>query len=119
MRIPGWARPDLDAAVAAVGLQVNRDNVLQARNILLAEADRLDDELNKVMRRDLHIGDCGGDPVSPNATLGFNQRIDVLVGQCRQYNEDLRQAARELDVTARTYGWTEEEIAASFPSAPR
>ena len=42
---PGWARPELDAAVASVGMQVNRDNVLRARGILLAEADRLDAEM--------------------------------------------------------------------------
>jgi hypothetical protein len=114
MAPPGWARPDLDAAVAAVAVQVNRDNVLQARNILLAEADRLDLELNRLIGGNYRIRDCGEDPVSVDATTGFNQRIDDLVGQCKRYNEDLRQAARALDATARSYGWTDEEIAASF-----
>ena len=119
MAPPGWARPDLDAAVAAVAVQVNRDNVLQARKILLAEADRLDLELARKLARPYHIGDCGADPVSPEATAAFNQRIDTLVGHCRQYNQDLREAAKALDATARSYGWTDEEIAASFRRAAR
>lgn len=44
-------RAELDAAVGAVGMQVTRDTVLQARAVLLAEADRLD-EPDELGRRD-------------------------------------------------------------------
>lgn len=46
---PGPHRAQLDTAVAALGLQVNRENVLAARNALLAEADRLDSELQRAL----------------------------------------------------------------------
>ena len=110
----GAHRPQLDAAVGALALQVNRETVLAARAALLAEADRLDTAL-----RDKHsdltgVGLCGGDPVSPEAALAFNERISALVTSCLDYNRDLRESAAALDATARTYGYTDDEISASF-----
>ena len=43
----GAHRTQLDAAVRALALHVNRDTVLKARAALLAEAERLDDELHR------------------------------------------------------------------------
>jgi PE family len=110
----GAHRPLLDAAVSALALQVDRHTVLAARAALLAEADRLDTAL-----RDKHsdltaVGLCGGDPVSPEAALAFNERINGLVTSCLQYNRDLRASASALDATARSYGFTDDEISASF-----
>ena len=110
----GAHRPSLDAAVSALALQVDRHTVLAARAALLAEADRLDTAL-----RDKHsdltgVGLCGGDPVSPEAALAFNERINALLENCFAYNRDLRAAAGALDATARMYGYTDEQIAASF-----
>lgn len=110
---PGPYRADLDAAVADLALQVNRDTVLKARAALLAEADRLDRELTRI-RVNPHIGRCGNDPVSPEAQAAFNERIDALYDNCWRYNQDLREAANALDATARSYGYTEAEIADSF-----
>jgi hypothetical protein len=114
MTEPGPFRPQLDAAVAAVGMEVDRENVLKARAALLAEADRLDKLINDERRNMQGVGLCGGDPVSPEAAAGFNERIETLLGQCHRYNQDLREAAYTLDATARSYGWTDDEIAASF-----
>ncbi|MEJ3652610.1 hypothetical protein WEH80_06470 [Actinomycetes bacterium KLBMP 9759] len=111
---PGPFRERLDAAVADVALQVNRDNVLKARAALLAEAKRLDDVLDGHLRNYSGIGLCGGDPVSADAQKAFNERIDALIEHCRTYNRDLREAAYALDDVARRYGYTDEEIAASF-----
>lgn len=102
------------AAVQALALQVNRDTVLQARAALLAEADRLDTELKAQHASHQRVGLCGGDPVSPEAAAAFNERIDGLVASCLAYNQELRDAAGTLDVTARAYGYTDDEIAASF-----
>jgi len=104
----------LDAAVRALALQVNRDTVLQARAALLAEADRLDVELGKRAHAYGGVGICGGDPVSPEAAGAFNERINALVMDCRSYNRELRAAANALDATAQSYGYTEDEIAASY-----
>lgn len=114
MTEPGPFRPQLDAAVAAVGMEVDRENVLKARAALLAEADRLDNLVKYERGIAQGLGLCGGDPVSPEAAKGFNERIDALLNQCYRYNQDLREAAHALDDVARRYGWTEDEIAASF-----
>lgn len=98
----------------ALALQVNRDTVLAARAALLAEADRLDIELSKRAHAYGGVGLCGGDPVSPEAASAFNERIDALVMGCLAYNRDLHAAAAALDVTARAYGYTDDEIAASY-----
>jgi hypothetical protein len=110
----GGHRTQLDAAVRALALQVNRDTVLQARAALLAEANRLDDELHRRRNDFAGVGLCGGDPVSPEAATAFNERIEGLVTSCRAYNSDLRVSASALDATARAYGYTDDEIAASF-----
>ena len=110
----GAHRPLLDAAVSALALQVDRHTVLAARAALLAEADRLDDELHRRGNDFTNVGLCGGDPVSPEAASAFNERIEALIANCRDYNGQLRASARALDSTARAYGYTDEEIAASF-----
>ena len=53
-------------------------------------------------------------PVSPEAAQAFNERINALVDDCFAYNRDLRASASALDATARAYGYTDDEIAASF-----
>jgi hypothetical protein len=109
----GAHRSSLDAAVRSLTLQVNRETVLKARAALLAEAERLDHLL--VERHRGHgVGLCGGDPVSPEAAQAFNELIEGLVDNCFAYNRDLRAAASALDATARAYGYTDEQIAASF-----
>jgi hypothetical protein len=109
----GAHRTQLDAAVRTLALQVNRDTVLQARAALLAEAERLDHSLVE-QHRGHEVGQCGRDPVSPEAANAFNERINALVENCFAYNRDLRSAAGTLDATARAYGYTDEQIAASF-----
>jgi hypothetical protein len=110
----GAHRIQLDAAVRSLALQVNRDTVLKARAALLAEADRLDGELRDKHSDLAQVGLCGGDPVSPEAARAFNERIDALVKSCFAYNRDLRMSASALEATARTYGYTDDEILASF-----
>lgn len=115
MAIP--VRAHLDAAVADVGMQVTRDNVLQARAALLAEAERLETELTLQDRSWPGLAHCGGDPVSDDASIAFNERTRILLDRCREYNEHLRKAAYALDSVARNYGYSENEIATSFTPA--
>jgi hypothetical protein len=104
----------LAAAVEALALRVNRETVLEARAALLAEADRLDKNLQRSHREYAGVGLCGRDPVSPEAATAFNERIEALIGHCFAYNRDLRTSAEALSATARAYGYTDDEIAASF-----
>ncbi|WP_232661383.1 hypothetical protein [Pseudonocardia sp. TRM90224] len=117
MTEPGPFRPRLDAAVAHLALQVNRENVLKARAALLAEADRLDAIVETHIASWKGMGLCGGDPVSRDAQAAFNERTLALIDGCFSYNRDLRQAAHALDETARFYGYTDDEIASSFVSS--
>jgi len=112
----GAHRIQLDAAVRSLVLQVNRETVLKARAALLAEADRLDKDLQRSHRDYGGVGLCGADPVSPEAAAAFDERIAALVKQCFTYNRNLRASAYALDATAQAYGYTDDEIAASFQS---
>jgi hypothetical protein len=114
----GGHRTQLDAAVRALALRVNRDTVLQARAALLAEANRLDGELRDRHNDFVGVGMCGRDPVSPEAAQAFNERIDGLIESCFAYNRNLRASAAALEATARAYGYTDDEIAGSFHVSP-
>jgi hypothetical protein len=112
---PGPHHGQLDAAVESLRLQVDRDTVLQARAALLSEALHLKDTM-RIESGSTQIGMCGGDPVSSDAAPAFNERIALLIGQCRQYTEELEAAADSLAKVAHLYGFTETEIAQSFSS---
>jgi hypothetical protein len=104
----------LSSAMRSVGLQVNRDNVLRVRSVLLTEAARLLDAVTGPMSDQPWVDLCGADPVSGEASSAFNSRIEMLVERCRQYARQLEKAGHSLDGIARHYGYTEAEIEASF-----
>ena len=110
---PGSVRDQFATSVQSLTMQVDRETVLQARAAVLAEAFRLRAAIHK-HGPGLGIGLCGGDPVSGDARAAFNERIGVLIDQCRQYTDDLEAAGHALGDTARSYGYTEDEITASF-----
>lgn len=103
----------LDAAMAALRMQVDRDTVLQTRAALLGEAERLRLAIQRHGSY-AHVGLCGGDPVSKDASAAFNERIGALIDRCWRYTVDLESAADTLSDIARRYGYTEDQIAASF-----
>ena len=103
----------MSAAVDALAMQVDRDTVLQARKVILDEALRLRIQTQSGTFLD-HVGRCGGDPVSEDASIAFTHRIGVLIGSCLRHAEDLESAAATLADVARRYGFTEDEITASF-----
>lgn len=105
-------RAEFQDAVQDLRMQVDRTTVLQARAALLGEAIRL----RKALRQygGSRVGLCGGDPVSPIAAQAFNERIDGLLNWCYQYTDDLEGAGHGLGDMARAYGYTEDEIVASF-----
>ncbi len=61
---------------------------------------------------------CGGDPVSIDVARAATDRFvgpgDSYFNVCQQWVFSLYQTANALAETARQYGFTDEEIAASF-----
>lgn len=116
-RVLAGARSPQARAMAAdldhLGMQVTPENVLQVRNVLKAEAVRLSDVM-RVNDYKLRVDLCGGDPVSADASRGFNAKLDNLRAQCSGYVKALRDAVKVLEQTAATYGRSEQEIKDSF-----
>lgn len=110
---PGPQSASLSTAVESLALQVNQETVLQARAVLLGEAQRLKDEMKRY-GVGISVGLCGGDPVSADATKAFGERIEVLINHCNQHVSDLERAGEQLADTARRYGFTEAEVTGSF-----
>jgi hypothetical protein len=110
---PGPHHGQLDAAIESLTLQVDRDTVLQARAALLGEALRLRDAI-KFHGAGITVGLCGRDPVSADAAHAFSERIEGLVDHCARYTNGLESAGALLGDIARSYGYTDAEIAASF-----
>ena len=116
-RVLSGARTPQEQALAgsldALGLQVNRDNVLQVRNALETESVRLGN-LMQMHGRELRVGECGPDPVSRPAADLFNEKVQGLANQCNTYVQALGDAANALEKAARAYGYNEEQLTASF-----
>ncbi|MGH3933938.1 MAG: hypothetical protein ACRDS1_02960 [Pseudonocardiaceae bacterium] len=96
---------------------VSRDEVLAKYAALLAEADDFRLFLERI-RDELLMTPMGGDPVSQDVARAVTDRIrnaqDSYFNVCQQWVDNLYQAAEALAETARQYGYTDEEIAASF-----
>jgi hypothetical protein len=96
---------------------VSRDEVLAKRAALLAEAADFRGFLNR-MWDELRMTPMGGDPVSLDVARAVTDRIrdaeDSYFNICQQWVDNLYQTADALAEVARQYGYTDEEIAASF-----
>jgi hypothetical protein len=96
---------------------VSRDEVLAKRAALLAEADDFQLFLNHIWDQ-LRMAPMGGDPVSHDVARAVTDRIrdaeDSYFNVCQAWVNNLYQAAEALAESARQYGCTDEEIAASF-----
>jgi hypothetical protein len=96
---------------------VSRDEVVAKHAALLAEADDFQQFLDSIWD-DLRMEPMGGDPVSLDVARAVTDRIrdadDSYFNVCQQWVNNLYQAAEALAETAQQYGFTDEEIAASF-----
>jgi hypothetical protein len=97
---------------SAAGMQINRDNVLQVRAVILGEVTRLHESLRGA--KNLKAGRCGGDPVSGDAELAFTERAQDLIDHFFLYVADLKIIADALRDSATAYGFTEAQIAGSM-----
>ena len=101
---------------------VSRDEVLAKHAALLAEADDFRLFLERIWD-DLRMEPMGSDPVSHDVARAVTNRIrdadDSYFNICQQWVNNLYQVAEALAETARQYGYTDEEIAASFNGSAR
>jgi hypothetical protein len=96
---------------------VNRDNVLAAGRIIESQADALQ-QIWLDRSRALYIDPPGDDDVSTRMASAWN---DVLVdnedsyrNRIKDYIVGLKKLAVQLGDTAKSYGYSEEEISAAF-----
>lgn len=98
---------------------VSREEVLAKRAALLAEADDFQLFLDRIEGQ-LRMAPMGGDPVSKDVARGVNYRIrdadDSYFNVCQAWVNNLYQTADAMAEVARQYGYTDDEIAASFTS---
>lgn len=104
-------------SAAGPAFEVSPAEVLAKRAALLAEADDFQLFLNHTWDQ-LFMTPMGGDPVSQDVARAVTDRIrdaeDSYFNVCQQWVDNLYQTADALAETARQYGYTDEEIAASF-----
>lgn len=103
----------MSAPGGGLSFQVTRENVLQARTAVMNEGYDLQYTVQQ-QRSGLTVGRCGGDPVSGDAAREFTNRFQAIANRMDEYAQNLIHAGKALAETARQYGYTEEEIAASF-----
>ena len=96
---------------------VTPDNVLAAAKIIQNAADNLQNKLQD-SRHELVVAPPGDDDVSTRVAPAWN---DLLVyndssyaSRILQYVEGLHNLAQQCAESARTYGYTEEQVAAAF-----
>jgi PE family len=96
---------------------VTKDNVLAAAKILQTQAETLAEKLDTA-RRDMRIAPPGDDDVSTRMAPAWN---DLLVdnetsyaNRIGQYIDGINNLARQCAESAKTYGYTDEQISAAF-----
>lgn len=111
------SQPGSSVPASGAAFTVSRTEVLAKRAALLAEAEEFQQFLNRI-RDDLRMEPMGGDPVSGDVARGVTDRIrndnDSYFNVCQTWVNNLFNTADSLTDVARQYGFTDEEIAASF-----
>jgi hypothetical protein len=110
----------VDAAnqgVSSGTFTVNQHNILAAARIIDSQADALRDRW-KVARKDLVVEAPGTDDVSTRIAPAWNDRLvdddDSYANRVREYILGLKKLAVQLADTAKSYGYTEDQIEAAF-----
>jgi hypothetical protein len=96
---------------------VNKDNVLAAGRIVESQADALQ-AIFLASVHDLRIHPPGNDDVSIRMAEAWNDRLvgddDCYKNRISDYVLGLRKLAIQLGDTAKSYGYTEDQIATAF-----
>jgi hypothetical protein len=98
-------------------IEVTPDNVLDVRRVILRAVEEARTRLEKV-RHDLAIQRPADDRVSAAAAELWNASLithpDSHLNRLMGYVHNVEVLAAQLEEAARNYGYTDEEIAASF-----
>lgn len=96
---------------------VDKGTVLAARKVILQAAEEAKSALRE-LRHDLEIQAPAHDDISLAATRAWNGNLqgdpDSHYARLMQYVLNVQELGVQLEEVAKQYGYTEEEIAASF-----
>ncbi|SEP76672.1 hypothetical protein SAMN05216188_101423 [Lentzea xinjiangensis] len=109
----------LTSGPSTQSFHVNKDNVLKAGAIIQDQAEVLNRALKKAEARlDVDVDSASAGIVSANIAGLWNRRLtvgeDSYVGRIRKYVESLDGLSQQLRESAKQYGYTEEDITATF-----
>lgn len=98
--------------------KVNKDNVLQARAAIQRALDKYGQQLREHVRN-FRMEPCGKDVVSIEVAKAWNWALDEAPDSDSKkiigYLDMLLTLSQNLEKTARSYGYTDEDIARGFP----
>ncbi|SES27584.1 PE domain-containing protein [Actinokineospora terrae] len=104
-------------ATSAGQFLINHDNVLAAAKVIQTQIDSLQDRIKGALV-DLNVVPPGDDDVSVQVAQEWNERLSQQDGSYRQrvveYMSSLNDLVRQLQESAKTYGYTEQEIATAI-----
>lgn len=98
-------------------LTVNHDNVLAAAKIIQTQVDALSDVVHQHWPL-LNFDEMAPDLVSRDAARAWNYRLvgadDSYAARIDQYLQSLRDVVSQLKDSAKKYGFSDQDIAATF-----
>ncbi|MER7080697.1 hypothetical protein SAMN02982929_02750 [Saccharopolyspora kobensis] len=98
-------------------LTVNRDNVLEVRKVILSAAEQAQMKL-RALQPSLIVQAPAGDEVSKTSAAVWTANLvgnpDSHYVRLLQYVDNVVDLGRQLEEAAKQYGYTDEEIVASF-----
>ena len=105
--------PEQQRSIDSLVAQVTVDNVLQVAARLRRQADAMELELY-ARTPSLKVTPCGLDPVSEDARVLFQKKIDEIVAVHWQHHDELRAAVDALRRSAIDYGFTDADLETTF-----
>jgi hypothetical protein len=105
------------APASSATLKVNHDNVLAAAKVIQTQIDALNDTVD-AHGAALQVEPAAGDPVSRDAARAWNFRLvsadDSYRARIDEYLNSLQKLIVQLQDSAKSYGFSDGDIAATF-----
>jgi hypothetical protein len=105
------------APASSATLKVNHDNVLAAAKVIQTQIDALKDTI-RFHRPALLVEPAADDPVSQDAAVAWNFRLvdadDSYAARINDYVDSLVNLINQLKDSAKTYGFSDQDVAATF-----